>query len=97
MDNVLIIPAAHRPLVASMELSLENMQYVVGGYIEVARSTDRFALLCNEEGRLIGLPVNGNVPDLCGDLLLCGIDGEDFCGLSQQDLTLACALLEVKL
>jgi len=39
------------------EFTLEQMQKAVGGYIEAVPGTN-MKVWCNEEGRLLGLPVN---------------------------------------
>jgi hypothetical protein len=45
--------------VRSEYISLDEMQQFVGGYIEMVESADsRLMLVCNEEGKLLGLPVN---------------------------------------
>ena len=38
--------------------SLEELQAAVGGYIEMVRTNNVGYLYCNEEGKLLGLPVN---------------------------------------
>ena len=40
------------------ELSLSELQKLVGGYIQVAYSDDERQIVCNEEGKLMGLPIN---------------------------------------
>lgn len=47
------------------ELSLEFMQSVVGGYIEIAHIGNDMLLVCNEEGKLIGLPFNTAATVFC--------------------------------
>lgn len=39
-------------------LSLETMQKIVGGWIECVPFPDGKTLVCNEEGKVHGLPVN---------------------------------------
>ena len=41
-----------------IENDLETMQGLVGGYIEVVSTGEGILLICNEEGKLNGLPVN---------------------------------------
>lgn len=49
--------------------SLSNLQRIVGGYIETVTFPDLgVVVICNEEGRLLGLPY------------CCTIGGVDFCG-----------------
>lgn len=41
------------------------------------------AIICNEEGRLMGLPYNCNLlgVSFVGPILIVGVDGEEFAGL----------------
>lgn len=40
------------------KFTLEELQAVVGGYIEIVTLPDRSLLVCHEEGRLRQLPLN---------------------------------------
>lgn len=70
--------------------TLEALQELVGGRIEVAYRTYAWALLCDEEGKLKGKDVcrtlfthSGiKVDELAGTLAAVGIAGEDFRGLT---------------
>lgn len=63
------------------ELHLEQMQKVVGGYIEIVRLKNGWLVVCNEEGKLIGLEenpvatlvynVNGFNDLIVGDVIIC--------------------------
>ena len=60
--------------------SLENLQKTVGGYIEPV-SFSTFTILCNEEGKIKGLPFNmriGTFDVLVGTIIVLGVDGEEF-------------------
>lgn len=69
--------------VTNISDSLKNLQKIVGGPIEiVSLPFPHTVLICNEEGKLRGLPTNF----LCGillkdfivgDAIICGTDGED--------------------
>jgi hypothetical protein len=48
------------------EPTLEELQGLVGGYIEVAYLDKQNILIMNEEGRLMGLPVNHEASSLTG-------------------------------
>jgi len=73
------------PEVVEIEHTLKAMQAIVGGYIETVTSPG-LALVCNEEGKLKGLPNNfllrGDI--IVGDAFFVGIDPDtlDFCSLS---------------
>lgn len=68
-----------RPVHTSIANNLKNLQAYVGGYIETVTLSTGFGnlcVICNEEGRLRGLPHNckiGNV-DFVGDIIIVGAD-----------------------
>lgn len=67
---------------ATVENELRPLQEWVGGYIEAYRLNTRPDILAivNEEGRLLGLPVNCklNGETFMGTILLVGVKGEEF-------------------
>ena len=78
-----------------MELggALESMQKFVGGTIQaVYPFPDPVVIVCNDDGKLMGLEHNrtlrddsGNVYDiLCGPFFICGLGDEDFASLSEE-------------
>lgn len=86
----------NRPLVpcdASKTLSLDKLQDLVGGYIEIVRAS-RIAplvMIVNEEGRLLNLPLNKNATawqsvhgfqQIVGDVVVMCQQGEDLVGLN---------------
>ena len=65
---------------------LEQMQAIVGGLIEpLYPYHEEVAIVCNEEGLIIGLPFNRSVPGgyggVFGTFFICGLGEEDFCSL----------------
>lgn len=57
--RVLVVRPGKRPERAEIGLELEDMQKVVGGNIqEFQPFEDEAAIICNEEGKLAGLPPN---------------------------------------
>lgn len=66
-----------------IENTLEELQAQVGGYIEAVTFATDAAVICNEEGRLLGLPDNCTIfgVGFVGTVLLVGVDGEDFASL----------------
>lgn len=50
--------------------TLEAMQSIVGGYIEVVGLSEENVIVCNEEGRILGLPANAL--GICGTLIVLG-------------------------
>ena len=83
--------------VIEIDGSLESMQQFVGGYIEaVYPFDDPVAIVCNEEGKLMGLEPNRAVRDpdtneitdiICGPFFICGLGEEDFCSLTEEQAT----------
>ena len=73
--------------VIEIDGSLEGMQKFVGGYIQaVYPFDDPVAIICNEEGKLNGLPLNralytedGEMFDIAaGNIMIVGLGEEDF-------------------
>ena len=63
--------------------TLENLQKTVGGYIETIPVGSEAVIICNEEGKLMGLERNfkygHTFPDvICGTVIVCGTNGEEF-------------------
>ena len=48
---------------------LSTLQGAVGGYIEIVPTRDGRLLVCNEEGKLKGLPVNWKATELTRGIL----------------------------
>ena len=75
--------------------TLEAMQKIVGGYIQaVYPFSEPVAVVCNEEGRILGLPFNRPLMDenglpydvLCGTFFIAGVDGEHFTSLTEEQI-----------
>lgn len=83
--NVLLIEPEKAPREAEIGSGLKAMQDVVGGMIEaVYPYDDLVALVCNEEGKLIGLPLNRKIEDydiIAGTFFICGLSEDNFASL----------------
>lgn len=74
--------------------TLESMQALVDGCIEVYPLTSEVVLVCNDEGKLMGLPITAvavsefaSAPEMiAGDFFICRRNGEDLVGLIDADL-----------
>lgn len=69
--------------------TLEAMQQTVGGYIETFTVATDLVIVCNEEGRLIGLPYNCTISggvDFVGTIFFAGKFHDQFCdvGVSKE-------------
>ena len=60
--------------------TLEAFQKAVGGYIEAVTIRDDLVLICNEEGRLLGLDPNVviNGIEFVGPVIVAGVKGDEF-------------------
>ena len=93
--KVVIVEPQKKPEVREIGDSLESMQQIVGGLIEAVYPFDEpVALICNEEGKRLNLPLNralrdgdGEVYDIIsGTFFVCAAppDSDHFAGLSDQ-------------
>ena len=91
--RILLVEPGKKPVLKKIDGSLRSMQEMVGGTIQVLYPFEEsVALICNDEGKLLGLPLNralrdedGHIYDIvAGTFFLCGApEGSD----SLEDLT----------
>ena len=76
------------PYEASIPHELTAMQQAVGGMIEVVRNGDGTLIICNEEGKLLGMEGNRRIPGdvLAGPFFVVGDAGETFHSLTEEEL-----------
>lgn len=95
--KALIVEPGKTPYPKEIIGTLEAMQDIVGGYIQVIYPfPDEVALVCNEEGKLEGLPLNRALRDEAGEIydvisgtfFLCSApaDSENFESLSEKQI-----------
>ena len=93
--QVVVVEPKKKPMVQDIGSDLEAMQKIVGGPIQAIYPFEEpVALICNEEGKLLNLPLNralrddeGNVYDIIsGTFFLCAVppDSEHFESLTGQ-------------
>ena len=94
--RIVIVEQGRKPYEAELERDLETMQHCVSGAIEVVYEPGRrdAALICNDEGKLLGLPLNralrdeeGQIYDvIAGTFFICGApeDSENFTSLTDE-------------
>ena len=84
--QVIMCPAERAPYVTNIQDSLDNMQKIVGGYIETAKIAKYTIIVCSEEGRTLGMPENNSLPvsGFCGDCFICAVDGDRMVSLDNQ-------------
>lgn len=91
--QVLIVKPYFRPYGATICPKLHSMQDIVGGCIQVVHDgllNDDAVIVCNEAGKLVGLPANRALRDgrskvqdvIHGTFMVVGTAGEDFTSLT---------------
>lgn len=92
--TVLIVEPNKEPYIKTIPAGLESLQKEVGGLIQAVYPwEEEVALICNDEGKLLGLPLNrflrdwqGQVYDvIAGTFLIVGLSDDDFTSLSWLD------------
>ena len=78
--SVIIKQPGRVPYKTAISPTLKNLQQTVGGYIETVTIAEDAVIICNEEGRLLGMPHNCNVMgvDFVGPIVFAGVSGEEF-------------------
>lgn len=86
--QVLLVEPGKKAREAEIEDELHILQKIVGGSIEATYPwEDPVAVVCNEEGKINGLPLNRSLEDydiIAGTFLICGLSEEDFDSLSPE-------------
>lgn len=91
--TVLVVEPRKEPYVKEIDPGLHALQAEVGGDIGAAYPfSDPVALVCNDEGKLIGLDLNRGLRDengeiydiMAGTFLVVGLGEEDFASLSPE-------------
>ena len=96
--KVVLVEPGKLARVAEIGSDLESMQAAVGGYIEATYPyAEEVAIICNEEGKITGLPlnraiyVNGRdgqemIDIIAGSFFICDCSTEEFRSLSEEQL-----------
>lgn len=97
MITVLLVQPGKHPVEITIPHTLQELQKQVGGTIEIVYPwTDRsVGLVCHDEGKLLGLPLNRALPEIgdviAGNFLLCGLcdteDGGSLCSLPPEQIS----------
>ena len=94
--RIIIVEGGKRPYEVELEHDLESMCHCVGGDIEAVYEPGgrNAALICNDEGKLLGLPWNRALTDdhgvpydiVCGTFFVAGLKEDDFASLTEQQI-----------
>ena len=79
-----------------IENSLKSLQWYVKGDIQAVPLTDGLIIVCNDDGKLLKLPVNRAITDgeghvldvVVGNALVVRVDGEEFASIFESDIPL---------
>ena len=97
-DNIRVLIAEPGKKVYAKEIRNDwrEMQMIVGGLIQAVYPSrkDAIAVVCNDEGKLLGLPMNRALTDdhgvpydfVCGTFFMAGVGREDFISLTEQQI-----------
>ena len=93
--SVLKIAPGQYPQQVEIDNNLKALQEAVGGSIDaVYPFADPVAIICNDEGKLLGLPWNRALTDdhgvpydiVCGTFFVAGLKEDDFASLTEQQI-----------
>ena len=93
--RVLVVEPYKEPYAKEIDPGLGSLQHEVGGDIEVVYPfDDPVGIICNEEGKLEGLPLNRSLRDedgeiydvVAGTVLVVGLGEKCFEGLSKEQM-----------
>ena len=93
MLDVLLVKPNEHPQNVSIGAELKDLQEAVGGSIDaVYPFADPVAIICHDEGKLMGLPLNRALRDedgqmydaVAGTFLVVGLGEEDFASLTPE-------------
>lgn len=78
------------------ENSLKAFQKEVGGYIETVTIAEDLTLVCNEEGRILGLPYNTTICGMpfFGTVVAVGVKGDEFASVKGKDVSFVLRILQ---
>lgn len=95
--QVVIVEARKKPMVQNINDGLEAMQKIVGGTIQAIYPFDEpIALICNDDGKFLNLPLNRALRDstgcvydiVAGTFFLCAApaDSDSFGSLTEEQV-----------
>ena len=102
MKVIKCVPEKPEVEVIKIPNTLDSLHEQVGGYIETMMLPEGDAVcILNEEGKMIQMEIsrtlynsqtNEMVDVLCGPFLIAGVDGEEFCSLTYEQLKKYCRI-----
>lgn len=86
--RILVVEPNKEPYQKKIEHSLKNLQKTVNGYIEVLQLEHNVDIICNEEGKINGLPFNKVVDYdiIVGTFIIAGHNDSETISLSRKQI-----------
>lgn len=93
--KALLVEPGMKPRMIEIENTLHAFQEAVDGYIQVMETNyENTVIICNEEGKIKGLQMNrilitefGMYDVIVGNMVVVGVDGEEFCDINPMAAT----------
>ena len=87
--KIVLVEPEKEARITEIKGELHEMQEIVGGLIQVLYPwmDDWVALICNDEGKIMGLPLNRVLKDydvIAGTFFVCGLSEDNFGSLTDQ-------------
>lgn len=80
--------------IVTVNNELEDFQEIVKGYMEIYPLRNDILIICNEEGKLMNLPVNFGIPCrdnyteyMVGDVVIVSNNGDEFGSLNEEQIS----------
>ena len=86
--RILVVEPSKEPRQIKVEHTLENLQKIVGGLIEYVELDYNTDLICNEEGKLLGLELNRKLENdiVAGTFFIVGQHNGETISLSKKQI-----------
>ena len=86
--RILVVEPSREPKEIKVEHTLENLQKLVDGLIEYVELDCNTDIICNEEGKLLGLELNRKLGNdiIAGTFLIVGHHNEETISLSRKQI-----------
>lgn len=86
--RILVVEPFKEPYQIRIKHTLKNLQRIVGGYIEILQLEHTVDLICNDEGKINGLPFNRFVDYdiIAGTFIIAGHKDSETISLSRKQI-----------
>lgn len=97
--KIVVKKVGRPPQVKEIRGTLENIQELVGGYFECFPVFENVLCVCNEEGKLLGLPQNFRMYNdvIVGDVFFCAGVEEEFASLDESQINIIMNIFKTRM